>query len=48
MDTKRLEYIRGLPAKEVVEQQAEAVTDLLQCCLNLTSLLAQHRLLSKI
>ena len=37
MDTKRrLDYIQGLPArKEIVEQQAKAVTDLLQCCLKL-------------
>jgi len=32
---KRINYIQGLPAKEVGEQQAEAVKDLLQCCLKL-------------
>jgi hypothetical protein len=35
MDTKWLEYIQGLRAKEVVKQQAKAVMDLLQCCLTL-------------
>jgi hypothetical protein len=35
LDTKRITHLQGRPAKEVVEQQAGAVTQPLQCCLKL-------------